>query len=394
MPTISLNDPLDEFLQSRRRLNSKISCNISSMEADQLRHTLLWRQDPEESFSDWKIILKDDIACVGDTDSAVRDEKKAHDGEKNDTASAKSDDNDKDGTTKLSTETAPLTKTFHVHRNILASVSTYFRSLFRKRKHSQTSEHQTQTSIIKLHPEAIKSFPMFLDYVYNGTLGKLGFERSNAVALRHLAMYFGVDTLFKEISELILLDFRNESFQKKYNNHATFFNDEKLLLGLTLQHTISKILFPVFPGIFSTIYERPEVILEEENSVLSSWRHVKDHICQDPYDPFFTLKNSEKFSDITVTGTGLGQVDGIYNLFGVSEEVGAYTNGVCTIVKLRDFWRLSIPYFDRKDCDYLTESISLYDADSDTDYPPSTGWYSILQGQDLPALTIISKKAE
>jgi hypothetical protein len=111
---------------------------------------------------------------------------------------------------------------------------------------------------------------VFWDYVYNGTLGKLGVERSNAVALRHLAIYFGVDSLMKDITELILLDFRNESFQKEYNNHATFFNEKKLLLGLTLQHAISEILWCVVPGIYSMIYERPEVILKEDNSVLYS----------------------------------------------------------------------------------------------------------------------------
>jgi hypothetical protein len=59
---MSLNDPLDEFLQSRGKLNSKISCKISLRAAEQMRQTLLWRQDPGDSFSDWKIVLEIDAA--------------------------------------------------------------------------------------------------------------------------------------------------------------------------------------------------------------------------------------------------------------------------------------------------------------------------------------------
>jgi hypothetical protein len=80
------------------------------------------------------------------------------------------------------------------------------------------------------------------------------------------------------------------NFQKVHNNHATFFIDEKLLLVLTLQYTISEILFAVIPGICSMISERPEVILKEDNSVLSSWRRVKDHICDYPCDTFLCLR--------------------------------------------------------------------------------------------------------
>ena len=109
-----------------------------------------------------------------------------------------------------------------------------------------------------------------MDYVYNSIVGKFEFERSNAVALRHLAMYFGVDALLKDITELILLDFRRTSFQKNYYNHAILFNDEKLLQGFRLQHSHSEALLAVAPGIYSALSERPEVFLKEDNGVLSS----------------------------------------------------------------------------------------------------------------------------
>jgi hypothetical protein len=386
---MSLNDPIYEFLQSRGKLNSKINFNVSSKMVEEMRHTLLWRQDPEESFSDWKIILVSDDANVDDntekdsvltkiqSDTARTGEQVGND-QKKDTASINDkDDND--------TEAAPLTKTFYVHQNILASVSTYFRSLLKKGKHSQTSEHQTQTSTIKLHPKAIESFPIFLDYVYNSIVGQFGFERSNAVALRHLALYFGVDALLKDITELILLDFRSAPLDDYYN-HATLFNDEKLLQGVRLQHSISEALLAVVPGFYGMISERPEVFLQKkDNSVLSSYGHIMKHIC-DTHDAFFTLKNAEKFPDITVTGAGLDQVNGIYNLFGESCEVGAYTNGICTIWKEKHEGKISWNF------DFLG-FILLYSNPSDTDYPPSTGW-TVFKTKYSPAPIIISKKAE
>ncbi len=200
---MSLKDPLDEFLKSNGILDVTFSGTISLKQADHIRHTLLWRQDPGKSLSDWKIILE----------SVVMDKQ-------NDTLITKD---------KSITKIAPLTTTFHVHQCILAGGSTYFQSLFNKRKGIQTCEHETQGSIIKLHPLAIQSFPVFLDHVYNIPLGKLGFERSNAVAVRHLAMYFGVDALLKDISELILLDIRNKEFREAYSANAAIFKDEKLL---------------------------------------------------------------------------------------------------------------------------------------------------------------------
>jgi len=395
---MSLNDPIDEFLQSRGKLNSKINFIVSSKMVEEISHTLLWRQDPEESFSDWKIILVSDDANVDDntekdsvltkiqSDTARTGEQVGND-QKKDTASINDkDDND--------TEAAPLTKTFYVHQNILASVSTYFRSLLKKGKHSQTSEHQTQTSTIKLHPKAIESFPIFLDYVYNSIVGQFGFERSNAVALRHLALYFGVDALLKDITELILLDFRSAPLDDYYN-HATLFNDEKLLQGVRLQHSISEALLAVAPGIYSMITKRPEVFLKEDNSVLSSWRHIMKHICDSPDDAFFTLKNAEKFPDITVTGAGLHQVNGIYNLRGENCEVGAYTNGICTIGKIefegKKGWYFWVGYYNEESGSW--EIIYLYENPSDTDYPPSTGW-TVLNTKYSPAPTLISKKAE
>jgi len=185
---MSLIDPLDTFLENDGKVDS---FTLPVMDAMQMRHTLLWRQDPEDSFSDWRIILESSEDanwnhCTTETNTAVIENQSdvsdvlstrelADNGQKSNTAS-----NNKyhhDGITVLSEETTPITTTFHVHRGILASVSTYFRSLFKVDLRYQTCEHESQTSTIKLKPEAVKSFPAFLDYVYNRNLGILGFER-------------------------------------------------------------------------------------------------------------------------------------------------------------------------------------------------------------------------
>jgi hypothetical protein len=62
---------------------------------------------------------------------------------------------------------------------------------------------------------------------------------------------------------------------------------------------------------------------------------------------FFTLKNSVKFPAICVTGAGLLQLNGIYNLFVVRDGVGLHSNGLCILgrqegTKLWHFFMLDI----------------------------------------------------
>jgi hypothetical protein len=234
----------------------------------------------------------------------------------------------------------------------------------------------------------MNSFPVFLDYVYNIILGRLGFEPSNAVALRHLAIYFGVDKLLKEITELILIDIQNQAYRDYYYYTAKFFNDDKLLLGIGLQRSMSGVLRAVAPVSFSILRERPEVHLKEENCHLSSWRQVKMHASYYHGQPFFVLQNSEKFLNICVQGAGLEVVNGIYKLFRLIYTTAAYTNGMCDIKKIKNSWHLRVSYKTAKGGKNW-EGFSLYKAESDTDNPPSTGW-TARKNKYAPAPTIVS----
>jgi len=142
---MSLIDPLDTLLQNDGTVDS---FTLPVTDAMQMRHTLLWRQNPEDSFSNWRIILEssEDADCndcttekntavienqsdVSDVSDVLSTRELAGDGQKSYTA--RNNNHHHDGIAALSKETTPSTTTFHVHRNILASVSTYFRSLFK-----------------------------------------------------------------------------------------------------------------------------------------------------------------------------------------------------------------------------------------------------------------------
>jgi hypothetical protein len=107
MSTTSLIDPLDTFLETEGKVDN---FTVSSKDAGQMHHTLLWRQDPEESFSDWKIVLISNGDEMDGSTETIGEQ--TGDVRKNDTASAEKGD---DGNTNLSIETDPLSTTFHVH---------------------------------------------------------------------------------------------------------------------------------------------------------------------------------------------------------------------------------------------------------------------------------------
>jgi len=192
--------------------------------------------------------------------------------------------------------------------------------------------------------------------------------------------------------QLILLEFKKESLRDGYYNDAKLFNDEKFLQGMRVHRSISNSLVAVIPVIYSKLSEQPNVNLKADNDVLSSWWHVMSYIMDSFPDAYFTLKNSDKFPAIRVTGAGLNQLNGIYNLFGVRDGVGKYTNGICflEVCKERKFWLLYVAYIDRKSKNW--KEITCYSVQSDADFPPSTGWQAN-NNMYLPAPTIISLKS-
>jgi hypothetical protein len=60
-------------------------------------------------------------------------------------------------------------------------------------------------------------------------------------------------------------------------------------IEIRLQCIISDSLLQVALGIFYQVAEGPEEFLEDDSSILDSWRHTVKHICDMPSDVFFIL---------------------------------------------------------------------------------------------------------
>lgn len=119
---------------------------------------LLWRMDPKNSWSDWKIVVTEE-----------------------------------DGSHPT---------TYHVHKALLASGprrSRYFRRLFRT---DEVADQAKRSCEIKLPHLSANAFPLFLDLVYDQSIrvdhNDAGI-RKHAVALYQLADEYGVADLIKEI---------------------------------------------------------------------------------------------------------------------------------------------------------------------------------------------------
>jgi hypothetical protein len=115
----------------------------------------IWRLDPVESFSDWVL----EVLCEEDD----------------------------------------ILSTYHVHKAILAAgirKSSYFVTLF------QTKQNFKEKALCKcrfnLNDTAAEAFPAMLDYMYDA---KLNFTIENAVALLHLADYFGIPSLTNAVAK-------------------------------------------------------------------------------------------------------------------------------------------------------------------------------------------------
>jgi len=306
-------------------------------EAPEASHyTLLWRHDPERTLSDWIIVLIAEDEVVEDIEDILeRSIKKRKKG------SMIADEID----TKSSN--GNVTSIFNVHRCILANGSTYFQSQFSGQ--INTIEKGTSTSTIHLHKDAMKVFPIFLDYMYNPEQGRLGFRRNNAVALRHLAMYFGVDMLLKDVTDILLLVLAEDCASEKLHKEALVFHDEKLLEAIKIQNARKEYSLAIAPAIYLTISEEPEHYLDADNDHISAWKLILQNIHRD-FDAFFAARNARKFPNIYVCGAGLQQVNGVYKFVGL-HYLGfpMYSNGICNIQWQQGEWLLRFGYFNKEE---------------------------------------------
>ena len=164
------------------------SC-LSDLEENKRLH---WRMDPEESLSDWTIV----ICLVGDYDK-TEIKKTVH---------------------------------YHVHRNILSvgpKRCDYFARLFKNNKSNNSfKEYRSKTSRVQLHPLAAAAFPAFLDYLYSWN-DQIDLSYKNAAALRFLGKYFGADRVSRK-AELYWKNSMTTQECVLYYEHSKVFSDEDL----------------------------------------------------------------------------------------------------------------------------------------------------------------------
>jgi len=345
---LELIDPVDAYLRSERLTeyhelqeeecalldNTSKETNIAHEgSVSTCSPLLLWRQDKQASFSDWTIVLIADDSEV--FKATKRNEKRLKRG-----VETRGDKKDK------------LETVFHVHRNILSPVSVYFKVQFEQ---VFLLEGINLTSTITLPIKAIQAFPVFLDYLYNPLIGRLGFRRENAVSLRHLSIYFGTDGLLDEITKLIFEDMKTESAGKLFLNACIDFNDFKLIEAIKVHKIHQKIASEKAPYIYKTI-RYSEYNISELSEPLSVWRDVMRHTDLD-FDIFSALQNSTNYPDVFVYGAGIKEANGAYKLVKCDEEFVQYYNGLCILqknVQTRK-WSISIKYYEQNSQQWKVE---------------------------------------
>jgi hypothetical protein len=137
--------------------------------------------------------------------------------------------------------------------------SEYFVTLF---KQSHLSEFVSNTSRISLEDSAADAFPSVLDYIYSDKNPK--FTTFNATAIRHLAHYFGVRSLWKLASTYIRGDFSLET-AAVYLTEAILYHDEKLekasidILAERIGEISRRTLIKLPPTSFERIISSPKL---------------------------------------------------------------------------------------------------------------------------------------
>lgn len=188
-------------------------------ESDDDEEPLSWRLDPDESMSDWTIIILHD-------DSGTED-------------------------------------VYHVHKNMLAvgpCKSDYFASVFRS---SQLQESQTSTSRIPLADQAATAIPKLLDFVYSK---KLDITAPLAGSLRYLSQYFGMKLLHRRVMEFIRVDMDMANVDVYIQDAITFHDEHMMFLAgdlivRNIRHLkpTSPLLETVDPDFFLQIIASPDM---------------------------------------------------------------------------------------------------------------------------------------
>lgn len=156
----------------------------------------------------------------------------------------------------------PSETEYHVHKALLSvgpRRSEYFATLF---KQTHLAEFSSSTSRLSLPGSAADSFPNILDYIYADK--PIAFTPKNATAIRHLAHYFGMRSLWKCASKFIKEDFSLDT-AATYLSEALQYHDEKLecaaidILAERIEEVHRKHLVKLHPSSFERVVTSPKL---------------------------------------------------------------------------------------------------------------------------------------
>ena len=121
----------------------------------------------------------------------------------------------------------PETVTYYVHKLMMARSSSYFRKLFRS---EGLAEHESQESRLVLESSAAKAFPEMLAFMYDTTWPlddkDVEVDAATAVALSHLANYFGIKDLFNRVNAFIEGDMKISNIRVYFEEARRHHDDE------------------------------------------------------------------------------------------------------------------------------------------------------------------------
>ena len=224
---------------------------------------LSWRLDPDESLSDWKLTVIPLEPSESKRGRQVR--------------VALSSQRKKRTPWEEAQEIG--TKVYFVHRAQLAvgpRKSEYFEGFFRNNSYAGLREDRDETSTlhkerlrrksitIQLKPSAASCFPTMLDFMYTSPGKKTPISTKNAVALRHLASWFGIKDLFNVATLFIKKDLSVETAVEYFKQasdfrHFKLENVSKDIIAANFKMIKMTSLVSLTPEQFASILESPNL---------------------------------------------------------------------------------------------------------------------------------------
>jgi hypothetical protein len=187
-----------------------------------------WRLDPEESLSDWTILVRSSERSNSSPPSSQRKNMNEF---RDDDSSVLSFNPDSIEEEDSASNESFNVRYFYVHKPQLAvgaRRSEYFARLFKSRQNGRGFDVEDNVSRIELKKSAADAFPALLDFMYSPPGVPVDVTTESAVALRHLATCFGIRQLFEDVTAFLQHDLTVKS-AVIYLQEAWVFSHQKLM---------------------------------------------------------------------------------------------------------------------------------------------------------------------